>query len=117
MNNEEHVLMVVVGKTGSGKSSLINKLCERRGYKQLISQTTRPKRSETDVDHLFVTEEDYQLAKESGEIVAETEINGYHYYATRDQVYEADIYTLDPIGRESLLSMNLPNLKILQVST
>lgn len=115
MNNEEHVLMVVVGKTGSGKSSLINKLCERRGYKQLISQTTRPKRSETDVDHLFVTEEDYQLAKESGEIVAETEINGYHYYATRDQVYEADIYTLDPIGRESLLSMNLPNLKIVTV--
>ena len=69
MNNEEHILMVVVGRTGSGKSSLINKLCERRGYKQLISQTTRPRRSDADNDHLFVTEDDYWRAKEDGDIV------------------------------------------------
>lgn len=115
MNNEEHILMIVVGRTGSGKSSLINKLCERGGYKQLISQTTRPKRSEADNDHNFVTEDDYLQAKENGDIVAETEINGYHYYATKDQVYEADLYTLDPSGVDSLLSMNLPNLKTIIV--
>lgn len=115
INNEEHILMIVVGRTGSGKSTLINKLCERRGYKQLISQTTRPRRSDADNDHIFVTEDDYWNAKEDGDIVAETEINGYHYYATRDQVYEADLYTLDPIGLDSLLAMNLPDLKIVTV--
>ncbi len=59
MNNKEHVLMVVVGRTGSGKTSLITKLCERGGYKQLISQTTRQRRNDNDNDHVFVTEEDY----------------------------------------------------------
>lgn len=107
----EHTLMIFVGKSGSGKSTLINKLCKREGYTQLISQTTRPRRNEDDNDHVFVTEEDYYMAKLSGDIAAETEINGYHYYATKDQVYEADYYTLDPQGLDSLLSINLPNLK------
>lgn len=109
--NNEHVLMIFVGKSGSGKSTLINELCKREGYTQLISQTTRPRRNENDNDHYFVSEEDYCMEKLNGDIVAETEINGYHYYATRDQVYDADFYTLDPKGVESLLSMNLPNLK------
>lgn len=111
MENKEHTLMIFVGKSGSGKSSLINRFCEREGYTQLISQTTRPRRNENDNDHYFVTEEDYHTAKLNGDIVAETEINGYHYYATRDQVYAADFYTLDPKGLDSILSMNLPNLK------
>jgi guanylate kinase len=112
MNNNAHTLVIFVGKSGSGKSSLINRLCEREGYTQLISQTTRPRRNENDNDHKFVTEEDYYMAKLNGDIVAETEINGYHYYATREQVYNADFYTLDPQGVESLLSMNLPNLRL-----
>lgn len=115
MKNDKHILIAVVGKTGSGKSSLINKICKRKGYTQLISYTTRPRRNEDDNDHLFVGEEDYQIAKESGEIVAETEINGYHYYATKNQVYEADLYTINPLGLDALLSMNLPNLKIITV--
>ena len=115
MSNIEHTLVIFVGKSGSGKSSLINRLCNREGYTQVISQTTRPRRNENDNDHYFVSEEDYYMAKLNGDIVAETEINGYHYYATKDQVYNADFYTLDPQGLESLLSMNLPNLRLVIV--
>lgn len=113
--NKEHTLMVFVGKSGSGKSSLINRLCEREGYTQLISQTTRPRRNDNDNDHHFVTEEDYCMAKLNGDIVAETEINGYRYYATRDQIYKADFYTLDNQGLDSLLSMDLPNLRVVVI--
>lgn len=112
MNNIEHTLVIFVGKSGSGKSSLINRLCNREGYTQVISQTTRHRRNENDNDHYFVSEEDYYMAKLNGDIVAETEINGYHYYATKDQVYNADFYTLDPQGLESLLSKDLQNLRL-----
>lgn len=113
--SNEHVIVLLVGRTSSGKSSLIKKLCERTGLKQLISQTTRPRRNDNDNDHLFVSVDDYLQAKENGEIVAETEIAGNYYYATKEQLYEADLYTIDPAGIGSLLAMNLPNIRFVVV--
>ena len=77
--SNEHVLMLIVGKTNSGKSSLIKKLCNRTGLLQLTSYTTRPRRNEQDNDHIFVEIEDYFKAKENGEIVVEAEIAGDFY--------------------------------------
>ena len=110
-----HTLILIVGKTGSGKSSLIDALCNRYNFKQLISQTTRPRRNDTDNDHIFVTVDDYLKAKENNEIIAETEIAGNYYYATKEQLYESDLYTIDPRGREMLLSMDLPNIRFVTV--
>lgn len=115
MNNKEHVLILVVGKTGSGKSSLIKKLCERTGLNMLFSYTTRPKRSEADTDHVFVTTEEYFRAKENGEVAIDTEIAGNYYYATIEQLYEADIYTINPEAHERLLMLNLPNIRFVTV--
>lgn len=115
MNNKEHTLILVVGKTGSGKSSLIKKLCERTGLKELCSYTTRPKRSETDTDHTFVTVEEYLRAKENGEVAIDAEIAGNYYYATIEQLYEADIYTINPKALDRLLVLDLPDIRFVVV--
>lgn len=115
MIDKEHVLFLFVGKTSSGKSSLINKLCETNNFKQLISYTTRNRRNEDDNDHIFVSVDDYWKTKEAGKIVAETEIAGNYYYATKEQLYEADFYTIDPQGQKMLLSMNLPNIRFVTI--
>ena len=115
MTNNDHVVVLVVGKTAAGKSELIKKVCERTGWKQLVSNTTRPRRSENDTDHYFVTDDDYLLAKANGEVVAETEIAGYHYYATKEQLYGADFYTINPAAIDDLLALDIPGIRFVTV--
>jgi guanylate kinase len=113
--NKEHVVVLVVGKTGSGKSSLIKKLCERTNLIELQSYTTRPKRSEADNDHIFVEVEEYVRAKENGEIAIDTELAGNYYYSTIEQLYNADLYTINPEALNRLLIMDLPNIRFVTV--
>jgi guanylate kinase len=113
--NKEHVVILVVGKTGSGKSSLIKRLCERTNLVELQSYTTRPKRSEADNDHIFVDVEEYVRAKENGEIAIDTELAGNYYYSTIEQLYNADLYTINPEALNKLLTMDLPNIRFVTV--
>lgn len=113
--NNEHIVILVVGRTGSGKSSLIKRLCERTGLKELCSYTTRSKRSETDNDHIFVSVEEYLRAKECGEIAIDGEIAGNYYYSTIGQLYEADLYTINPEALDRLLALDLPNIRFITV--
>jgi guanylate kinase len=115
MNNNEHVVMLFVGRTGSGKSSLIKKLCEKTGLRELASYTTRAKRSEADNDHIFVTAEQYLQAKENGEIAIDGEIAGNYYYATIEQLYNTDLYTINPEALDRLLALNLPDIRFVVV--
>lgn len=115
MKNNVHTVILVIGRTGSGKSSLIKKLCERTDLKMLCSYTTRPKRSENDNDHIFVSVEEYLKAKENGRIAIDGEIAGNYYYSTIEQLYEADLYTINPEALNRLLAMNLPNIRFVAV--
>ena len=115
MDNKEHVVMLFVGRTGSGKSSLIKKLSEKTGLRPLLSHTTRPKRSETDNDHTFVSVEEYQQAKENDEIAIDGEIAGNFYYSTITQLYNSDLYTINPEALDRLLELDLPNIRFVTV--
>ena len=113
--SNEHVVILLVGKTNSGKSSLAKKLCERSNLVALQSYTTRERRSETDNDHTFVSVEDYLRAKENGEIAVDAEIAGNYYYSTVEQLYDADIYTINPDALDRLLGLDLPNIRFVTV--
>lgn len=115
MNNREHVIILLVGRTCSGKSTLAKTLCERTGLIALQSYTTRPQRSEADNDHMFVSVDEYFKAKESGEIAIDGSIAGNYYYATIDQIYSSDVYTINPEALDRLLTMNLPDIRFVVV--
>lgn len=115
MENKEHVLLCVLGKTASGKDFLVDKLCERTGLKQLISYTTRERRVNEGETHVFATEADYEQARSEGRIAAFTQIGQYKYWATIEQLYEADCYIIDYIGLKILRELNLLGLRFVTV--
>jgi guanylate kinase len=115
MENKEHVLLCVMGRTASGKDTLVNKLCERTGLKAIVSYTTRPQRTNEGDTHIFTTKEQYKQMRDEGNVAAYTKIAGNIYWTTVDQLYENDVYIIDPKGVETLRKLHLPNLRIVTI--
>lgn len=113
--NKEHVLLCVLGRTASGKDSLVNKLCERTGLKAITSYTTRPRREKEGDTHIFTIRETYEQMQAEGNVAAYTEIAGNLYWTTIDQLYKNDIYIIDPNGVKTLKDLNLTNLRLVTV--
>lgn len=91
-------LYCVVGESGSGKDTIVNYMCNRYGYTKVISNTTRPMRTNDENDklnHIFSNVEQYQKDKENNEVVAETFFNDNYYWATKTQVDNSDFYIID----------------------
>ena len=113
--NKEHTLLLIVGKTACGKDSLVNKLCERTNLKAITSYTTRPRRENEGDTHIFTTEEVYEQMQTEGKVAAYTQIAGYHYWTTINQLYENDLYIIDYKGIQTLRELDLPNIRFVTV--
>lgn len=93
-------LYLLIGKSASGKTTIANTLTEKYGYKSVSSYTTRPQRYDGEVGHIFVDDTTFD---QLGELAGFVEYNGYRYGTTMQQVDDADIYIIDPIGTEYLI--------------
>ena len=99
--------ILIIGRTATGKDTLQAILEEKYHWKFVKSVTTRPKRHPNEDTHVFLSEEEAAKIPKS-DYAAWTKINGYEYFATKDQVNEADAYIIDPEGAYMLLS-NMPD--------
>lgn len=115
MENKEHVLLCIMGRTSCGKDTLVNKLCERTGLTAITSYTTRPRRTNEGDTHIFSNREEYELMQAEGKIAAHTEIAGNIYWTTIDQLYQHSVYIIDPHGVSTLRQLNLPNLRLVTI--
>lgn len=113
--NKEHTLLCILGKTACGKDSIVKKLCERTKLTAITSYTTRPRRENEEDTHIFTTEDVYEQMQSEGKIAAYTNIAGYYYWTTIDQLYTHDIYIIDFVGLNKLRELNLPNIRFVTV--
>lgn len=70
------VIINISGKFASGKSTVIELLCQAYNYKKVITCTTRKQRdNERDgIDYYFFTKEQFSEAKNSGNLIAVNEV-------------------------------------------
>ena len=96
------IKFLVLGRTGSGKTSIVRAVCEKMGLKQVVSYTTRPMRESEKIwsDHIFITDD--EVKQYENDIAAYTEIDGNKYFVTYDIIDSSDVYVIDPAGLDSL---------------
>lgn len=98
---------LILGRTATGKDTLAKILHDKYNWTFVNSITTRPKRTENEDTHIFMTEDEANKIPEESR-VASTIINGYQYFATKEQLEISDGYIIDPNGLYALLN-NLPD--------
>lgn len=109
MNYEKDrkIVFLVIGRSGSGKDTLVNYMCQKYGLKKLKSYTTRPPRQNEEDTHIFISPEDVQKYRD--DIIAYTKIGEFEYFATKSQLKDINFYIIDPKGIQDL--EKIPNLK------
>ena len=107
------MIIVLVGKTASGKTTVANELCNKHhGYKRIITYTTRPMReNETqDVDYHFISDEQFNKMVKNNEFTEYKRYNtahgvwSYGSVVTSEQELSDDCYViiLTPQGLRDL---------------
>lgn len=91
-------LYLIVGKSGSGKDTLVRELHQRYGYAPLCSYTDRPPRFEGEDTHVFVTTSKFNSML--SQMLAYTQFDGHQYGSTQELVDASDLYIIDPDGIE-----------------
>ena len=90
--------IVLLGKTGSGKSAICDWLVDNLRYDKIVTYTTRPKRDgEVDgEDYNFVSEKEF----DTKDLVLVTSIYGNRYGTKREDLIDADnkVIIVDPDG-------------------
>lgn len=98
--NKDNITYLILGSSGSGKSTIVKKLEELYNYKTIQSHTTRQPRYDNEYGHTFVSEEDYLKDKNNNSICAYTLFNGNKYWVTTDMITSGEYrtYVIDMAG-------------------
>lgn len=78
-------IIVLIGKTASGKDAIVNKLISSHGFRRIVTYTSRPKRKgEKDgIDYNFISEDEFKQKIENNFFLEwktyNTEFGVWHY--------------------------------------
>lgn len=93
-------MIVLVGESASGKSSIEKYLVDNYGYEKIVSYTTRPPRKgEFDgIDYRFINEENFLKLKEQGFFAETATYNNWHYGTAKNDCTNDKVAVLTPHG-------------------
>lgn len=93
-------MIVLLGESASGKSTIEKVLADKYGYKKLVSYTTRrPRDGEVDgADYHFISKEEFIKRYDSGFFAETGNYNGWFYGTAKEQYCENTVCVLTPHG-------------------
>lgn len=100
-------MIVLVGESASGKSSIEKYLVDNYGYNKIVSYTTRPPREgEVDgVDYHFVTIEQFKSLKEQNFFAEMATYRDWYYGVAKEDCTDDKVAVLTPHGLRQVLKI------------
>lgn len=101
-------MIVLVGESASGKSSIERYLVDNYGYNKIVSYTTRqPRPNEVDgIDYHFVSVDEFLKLKEQGFFAETATYNMWHYGTAKEDCADDKIAVLTPHGLRQISKVN-----------
>lgn len=104
-------MIILLGKTASGKDTIVNYLVNNLGYKKLITYTTRPMRpgEVQNLQYHFISEEDFKKKISHGFFLEyktyHTEFGDWYYGSAMDDYKKTDDKTVVILTPEGYLDL------------
>ena len=97
-------MIILVGESASGKSSVERMLAEKYGYEPIVSYTTRPPREGEvgGVDYHFISDEEFNERKENGFFAETATYNNWQYGTAKEDYAPNKIAVLTPSGMRKI---------------
>lgn len=97
-------MIVIVGESASGKSTVEKLLTTKYEYERVISVTTRPPRDgEVDgIDYYFTNDEEFESLKKAGYFIESAEYNGWKYGTPDNQYDNTSVVVATPHGMRQM---------------
>lgn len=101
-------MIVLVGESASGKSTVESILCKNYGYKKIVSYTTRqPREGEQDgVDYHFIDRSQFRRLKLQDFFAETAEYNGWFYGTAKKDCTDDKVAVLTPHGMRQMKKIN-----------
>lgn len=101
------IIVALIGKAGSGKDTILNRIClQFPNYHKIVSCTTRPMReNEKDgEDYHFLSQEEFTKKLLDGDLLEATEFNDWFYGTLKSDLVDCgiNIGVFNPEGYERL---------------
>ena len=105
-------MIVLVGESASGKSSIEKFIAEETNLKKVISYTTRPPRDGevNGVDYYFISEQEFANMQHEKEFAETASYRGWHYGTAKRDCTDDKVAVLTPHGLRQL--KKIPRLNI-----
>ena len=108
----KHKVFCIIGRTASGKSTIVNAVAKNLNLSVLKSYTTRARRKNEigdNCDHTFISSD--EVDKYKNDMVAYTERVGYCSFATLHQLMNSNLYIINPSGYSDLVDATTKSYK------